>query len=518
MATVKELQDQLKLLRAENKALKNSKDTSFFSRMLEQSESANKLRQNNVPYFVEERSRCVYKDNQPVTTLIEGDNLSVLVGLTYKYENKVDFIYIDPPYNTGKNVYTYSDNYNYSGVKRTNSLKEDSHSSWLSFMEPRLVLAKELLQETGIIMVAVGTREQAHLKLLMDNVFGEDNLIAILSSEGMLKNNASYVSVSNEYSLIYAKDVQALKKNNVKWRSIKPSGKLLLKKAKEAWEEANYDANKASLLLRKFYRSNEAKEIFNSEPGLKMYNNIDETGRVYRAGDLSSPSNKGGRYSVIDPNTGKEVTIPKRGWVHSEKTFSNMIESNLILWNKDNGVPSYKRYLDENLEIVLSDVIRRDRDAPNRLLQKIIGRDKFTFPKDHFLLSEWIEYVIPDYRKRDIENPPLILDFFAGSGTTAHAVAYLNAQNASKFECILVTNNENEIPYKVTQPRLKALFTGKWATEEREPLPGQLIFLKTKYSTAQVEPKTIWNFIPYSPAYIAHVRNKIHNLKTKFYL
>jgi len=518
MPTVKDLQQQIKLLRAENKALKGSTSSSFFNRMLEQTDSAHKLRQNNVPYFVEDQKLSLLKDGEPTTTLIEGDNLSVLLGLEYKYASQVDFIYIDPPYNTGKNVYTYSDNYNYSGYKRTNNIKDDSHSSWLSFMEPRLVLGKDMLRETGIIMVAVGTREQAHLKLLMDDVFGEENLIAILSSEGMLKNNAKFVSVSNEYSLIYAKDIKALKAHNVEWRTVKPSGKFLLNKAKEAWVESGEDAKKATLLLRKFYRTIEAKEIFNSEPGLKMYNNIDDNGRVYRAGDLSSPSNKGGRYEVVNPLTNHAVTVPKRGWVHSEKTFHKMIEDELILWNRDNGVPSYKRFLDENLQIVLSDVVRRDRDAPNRLLQKIIGRDKFTFPKDHFLISEWIEYVIPDFRKRDIENPPLVLDFFAGSGTTAHAVAYLNAQNNYNCECILVTNNENNIPSTVTQPRLKALFTGKWFSENREPLPGQLIYLKTKYSTAKVEPKTNWDLIPYSLDYVNFVKSKIQNFKQSFYL
>ena len=501
MVTKQKLLEQMKLLRAENKFLQ--KNVSFFPRVSENTETVEKLNQHQIPYFVEKEKLSYVVDGEPVTTLIEGDNLSVLIGLNYKYENKVDIIYIDPPYNTGKKVYTYNDSYN----KADNG----SHSMWLTFMENRLKLTPALLRDTGVIMVSVGSKEQAYLKLLLDEIYGEQNFIAMVTIEGVLKNNSKYVSDGADYLLIYSKNIEVLNKENPIWRALKPSAKTLLAKGEEIWLKSNYDSVKATAFLRKYFLTVEAKTIFVEEPGLKMYNKIDEAGRIYRSGDLSSPSGVGGQYTVVNPVTSQPVALPARGWVHSQETFNKMIKKNLIIWNEQN-IPTYKRFLDENINIVHDDVMKLTKENPNRLLQKIIGRGKFSYPKNHYMLIDWFNYITPNFRLNNDEDPIVVLDFFAGSGTTAHAVAELNTQDNGRRECILVTLEENNIPQQVTLPRLKALFSGNWVIGKMKPLKGQVKFFTQKFSSTKITPKQNWDINEYSEEYRDFCLQKIEEL------
>lgn len=517
MTILQELRNQNEFLRIENQILKKVR-TSFFEHVEEKTVAAQALRDNKIPYFVYNKMFSTHKQtNEPVVTLIEGDNLPVLTALQYSHKKQVDVIYIDPPYNTGKKVYTYKDNYSNQVLKKMkkDSPQLDNHSIWLSFMEIRLMLAKKLLQPTGVIMVAISSTEYAHLKLLMDQIFGEQNFIANITWSGGAKNNSHYVSVSSDYMLIYAKNVKHLNDFKIKWRASKPSAQTLLRIASGIWQE-NPQAELATKKLRKFLRTSEAQEMLKTEPGLKMYNSIDTQGYLYRAGDLSSPSGKGGQYQVVNPETNEIVTIPSRGWAYSEETFLKKVTNNEILW-KGTNIPAYKRYLSKSTSIVLKDIILQDRDASNHMLQKMIGRGKFSYPKDIHVLAEWINYVIPDFRKTDIKHPPLVLDFFAGSGSTGHAVAYLNAQDLGQRECILVTNNENNIAEKVTFPRMKAALTGEWVEGPHEMLPGELVYYKTYMSTGK-QPKIVWDFIPYSKQYLKTVNNVIKEMKMNGFL
>lgn len=489
----------LKDLKEENLKLKNEltklrEQQTFYQHSPQKTEGWKQLKKKYTPFFVENAEKTILKPAEPTTTMIVGDNLPVLAGLNYVYTGRVDVIYIDPPYNTGKTIYSYSD--------QRKTTPNDSHSGWLSFMAPRLKLAKPLLTQTGVIFVAVGVSEQAHLKLLMDQIFGEQNYISTVTVEGVLKNNARLISQNNEYWLVYAKDAKALKNFNLKWRVRKPSAQTLLTKANQFWNETLND-HEATLLLRKYYQTNEAKKIFDTEPGLKMYNKIDVNGRVYRAGDLSSPGKAGKRYTVFNPD-GQPVRTPARGWVHSETTLNEMISQNVILWNGVN-IPTYKRYLDENTEIVLSDLIKKDENVPAKILQKMLGHNNFTFPKNPYVIAEWLDYVLPDFRKKDKINPPVVMDFFAGSGSTAHAVALLNSKDNGNRQCVLVTENENNIPDEVTYPRLKAMFTGDWATGRTKKLPGQLVWLETQYHKREDKVKNMWSITGYSTEYVDFV-------------
>lgn len=508
MTTKNDLLKSIAMLRAENEALREDKNT-FFQRKPERDHAYVSLLEGNVPVFVKNEKLSLHKQGEPSIVLVEGDNLPALIAFQDKYAAAADVIYLDPPYNTGKDVYTYSDSY---------KSRLDKHSRWVSFMERRLFLARDLLQDTGIIMCAIGVEELSRLKLLMDTLFGEENFVANITWSGSSINNARFVSTSSDYMLIYAKNIEATKSASAKWRTQKHGAEQLLGIAEMIWVEVGHDSQKATKNLRRFYLSDEAKEIFQIEPGLKMYNAIDNEGRLYRASDLSSPSGHGGTYSIVNPHTGTVVAVPKRGWVHSMDTFQEKIDADQILWNGE-GVPSFKRYLKDNLSVVLKDVIQKDRDFANKLLAKQIGRGKFSYPKDHNTLAEWIEYVIPQHRKDDLESPPLIMDFFAGSGSTAHAVAQLNALDEGNRSCVLVTTNEAGIAKEVTAKRIKALISGEWADGKfHSPLRGSLSY----YEMQLIEPVTTRKFfkplIPLTLRHIKQLQKTVNSLKNNHLL
>ena len=504
MTTKNDLLKDIAMLRAEIEALKTDKNT-FFQRKPERDDAYLNLINGQIPVFIKNEKLSLYKKNEPSIVLVEGDNLPALVAFQDKYAGSADVIYIDPPYNTGKDVYTYSDSY---------KSRLDKHSRWVSFMERRLFLARDLLQETGIIMCAIGIEELSRLKLLMDTLFGEENFVANITWSGSSINNARFVSTSSDYMLIYAKNIEATKEASAKWRTQKHGAEQLLEIAEAIWIEVGHDSQKATKNLRRFYVSDEAKEIFQIEPGLKMYNAIDNEGRLYRASDLSSPSGHGGTYAIVNPHTGTVVAIPKRGWVHSMDTFQEKIDADQILWNGE-GVPSFKRYLKDNLSVVLKDVIQKDRDFANKLLAKQIGRSKFSYPKDHNTLAEWLEYVIPKHRKDDVKSPPLIMDFFAGSGSTAHAVAQLNSLDQGNRSCVLVTTNEAGISKEVTAKRIRALLSGEWADEKfHTPLRGSLSYYETQFiEPVRNDTKLVRPLILCTTRYITQIQKTVEMLK-----
>lgn len=189
--------------------------------------------------------------------MIEGDNLEVLRLLRRGYTNKVDVIYIDPPYNTGSNEFVYDDKRTSSqaehetvagqrdedGVLQTGGGSDRAqdrragasrHSAWLSMMYPRLLVAHHLLKETGVIIVSIDDAEHARLKLLMDRVFGAENFIASVTWQGGRKNDAHFLSPSTDYMLIYVRDIGSLA--NVRWREQKPGVDSILAAGRKAWQ------------------------------------------------------------------------------------------------------------------------------------------------------------------------------------------------------------------------------------------------------------------------------------------
>ena len=431
--------------------------------------------------------------NKPSHVVIKGENFHVLQALKFTHENSVDCIYIDPPYNTG-GEFIYND-------RRV--AKEDlfRHSKWVSFMHRRLELAKDLLKDTGVIIVAIDDTEHAHLRMLMDKVFGEQNFISNVVWQGGLKNDSRYVSNGVDYMLVYAKNETAQSSRNAKWREKKFGVDEILLAGQVSWAEGMFAAlceqpledelngeswqsfyeSHQRLSTRKYFGVSKVEfvEVYlNARPEVdsdkfmmrasclatdlmktwwkcqdpssailasKHYTFIDDqTGRpgsVYFRGDLSAPDKPETRshHQFIHPQTGCPVKVPAGGWRHSDSTMREHIASGRIYFGTTHKrVPQFKRYLDEVDSQVVASTFEKDRRASSKLLTAVLGERRFDFPKDTDILARWIGLVTS-------QNPDaVVLDFFGGSGSTLHAVMEMNAADGGQRQCILVTNNEVE--------------------------------------------------------------------------
>ncbi|MFD7308555.1 site-specific DNA-methyltransferase [Promicromonospora sp. NPDC059942] len=391
--------------------------------------------------------------------VIEGDNLEVLRNLRRGYTNKVDVIYIDPPYNTG-NDFVYDDSRMSSlaeyeadaGLRDEDGVTErggessraedrrsgaSRHAKWLSMMYPRLITAHSLLKETGVIIVAIDDTEHARLKLLMDRVLGAENFIANITWQGGRKNDSRFVSVSHDYMLIYAKDQGLLRSRDIRWRERKPGVDEALQAAKEIWSKHQGDPTKAQKEWREWMRSFKASGI--PTDAVTRFTTLDQDGRPIRTdGSTISPNPRPNlRYPLTHPITGAEISPPANGWRYSREEMQRRIDAGLINFGTDESkVPSAKTFLDQMDSHVAESVFERDRNAAGLALRDLLGSDVFNFPKDSSVIADWIGLA-------SANNPnALVLDFFAGSGSTGHAVMDLNAADGGRRRFILVQLDE----------------------------------------------------------------------------
>lgn len=383
--------------------------------------------------------------------VVEGDNLEVLRLLRRGYAGKVDVIYIDPPYNTG-NDFVYHDSRvtpkseyetqvgDRDGegklVKNTDASGR-RHSAWLDMMHPRLWAARDLLKHTGVVIVAIDDTEHANLRLLLDQVFGPENFIADVVWQGGRKNDAQFLSPSTDYMLIYAKDVGAL--SDVKWREPKPGVESILDVGRAAWAASGGNATEATRRLREWWASLPSDDPRRAS---QHYNQVDgadgRPGMVYFASDLRSPNPRPNlRYDVVHPQTGKPVNMHPNGWVYEPERMAQLLTEGRVKFGADESFrPTLKRYLDETSTQTVVPVFYADRRAASKRLEALLGSDAFTFPKDETVLARWIDLVTQS-------NPEaLILDFFAGSGSTGHATMNLNAADGGSRRYILVQLDE----------------------------------------------------------------------------
>lgn len=407
--------------------------------------------------------------DKPYHLVINGENYHGLQLLQYTHAAKVDVIYIDPPYNLGSDL-TYND-------KRVAKEDRFRHSKWLSFMDRRLRLAKDLLKSTGVVIVAIDDTEQAHLRLLMDQIFGEQNFISTIVWQGGRKNDSRYVSVGHDYMLIYAKNEATLREQEIIWREPKPGVEEVLAAGTEAWEASGHDPEAATQILADWWKGQSKKQY---AAGLRMYRFIDDQGDVYRGFPIDWPGGGGPTYDVLHPRTGKPCKVPKRGWVYaSAERMQEMIDAGLVLFGEDHTtVPQRKALLREQSVEVARSVFESERARGAKRLTALLGENRFTFPKDTEVLSRWIELVT---NRRD---DAVVLDFFVGSGSTVQAVMELNARDGGRRQCIAITNNEVDeklakkltrqglvpgdpeweqwgIFEYVTKPRIETLVTGQ---------------------------------------------------------
>lgn len=383
----------------------------------EREEAVEERLREELPVLIEDKELAILPRLQegdggrlPNHILIEGDNLDALTALSYTHEGKVDVIYIDPPYNTGNKDFVYNDSF----VDSEDSYR---HSKWLSFMSKRLRIAKRLLSDRGVIFISIDDNEQANLKLLCDEVFGERNFVAqaMWHKNYASANDSKTFSSVLDYLLVYRKTDKFLRN--------------LLPRTEKQNHLYKYDSN-------------------------------DGKGR-WRPDNLSVRTYSANYdYPITNPNTGKEYNPPKgRSWMTNKERVEDWIKETRVYFGLDGkGAPQLKRYLSEVQQGVVPTTYWSydecgHNDEARKELKDIFGHPPFDSPKPTRLLKQIIQIASAD---KNIT----ILDFFAGSGTTLHAVMQLNKEDGGKRQCILVTNNENNICREVTYERNKRVIEG----------------------------------------------------------
>ena len=370
--------------------------------------------------------------------IIEGDNLEVLKVLQTAYYGQVKLIYIDPPYNTGGD-FIYPDDYaeglgSYltylgqvkDGVKQTTNLDTSGryHSRWLTMIYPRLFLARNLLREDGVIFVSIDDHEVSNLRMVMDEVFGEENFIGQISWRNVTDNNPTLVTKDNEFVLVYARAIEAQPQV---WKSKVSEAKDTLHREYERLRDEYKQPLEVERRLRGFISDN--AEVLAT---LTRYKNVDEQGVFTGSESVHNPRAGGYDFEVLHPVTKLPMRKPATGYRFPEATFREMEASGRILYGEDeNRIVKIKKYLTE-FEDTLRSVITLDGRLGSYDIKRLFGSEETPFnnPKPVLLLKSFLSFA---GGKDD-----LILDFFAGSGTTAQAVLELNREDGGNRRFVLV--------------------------------------------------------------------------------
>jgi len=356
--------------------------------------------QDKLPVLTEVKGKEIITDeNEPTHILIEGDNYHALSVLNYTHKGKVDLIYIDPPYNTGKD-----DEWKYND-KFVDKLDTYRHSKWLSFMSKRLELAKELLKDEGLIFISIDDNEIAQSRLLCDKIFGEDNFVNIICQKSRHSiSNDLIISENHNFLLFYAKRKNILFKNRYKFR--------LKKEDYKGYSNPNNDPDGPWKLVP-----------------------VDGPGG----------ESKGNPHYEFQGITGY--------WRYSKEDMQDYYDKGLIVV-RGNSL-SRKAYLKDDKGVIAVTTWWDDAgvttDGTNELI-RVLGSKAFNNPKPVSLIKRIVEL--------SLDDKGIILDFFAGSGTTGQAIIEMNKKDGGKRQVILCTNNENKICEEVTYPRVKNIIKG----------------------------------------------------------
>ncbi|MPM56318.1 hypothetical protein SDC9_103120 [bioreactor metagenome] len=388
---------------------------------------------------------------------IEGDNLEVLKLLQKSYHGKIKMIYIDPPYNTGSD-FVYPDDFsdsleNYKEITgqvdaegrkvSTNSEANGRyHTDWLNMMYPRLRLARNLLTDDGVIFISIDDNEQGNLKKVCDEIFGETNFITSFIWAAGRKNDSKFASISHEYMLCYVKSLENLKANGVVWLEKKQGLDDIYTEFESLKSKYGSDYSKIQNDLRGWFKS-----LPDNHPAKNHshYSCVDEKG-IYFAADISWPGGGGPKYEVLHPITKKPVKIPNRGWVYTTpERMQEIIDSGKVHFGQDEtSVPCIKSYLTEKEYAAPYSVFYKDGRASTKRLRGLMEADVFQNPKDEEVVQSLIEFTLT--------KDSIVLDFFSGSATTAHAVFLQNAKDEGNRRFILVqlpeATDEKDNAYK----------------------------------------------------------------------
>lgn len=410
---------------------------------------------------------------------IEGDNLDALKLLQETYLNKVKMIYIDPPYNTGSDL-VYNDEFKTDtddyfarsnqrdvvGNRLVANVESNGrfHSDWLTMMYPRLKLARNLLNDDGVIFISIDDNEVENLKKLCDEIFGAANFIACMVWEKGRKNDAKLISVGHEYILVFAKSLDVLRTQKTIWREEKPG-------AREIWEKylelrARHGASDQLIEpdLQEWFST-----LPKSHPSKKWsrYKRVDANG-PWRDRDISWPGDGGPRYDVLHPITGKPCKVPEGGWRFEESTMRQQIKLGLVEFREDDSQPPFRKahirpitaeieaevdveeVEDDEGEEQLATQVRgsyfyKQSQVAVKFLRGLLGAKAFNNPKDHFELARLIAYVTAN------DPEAIVLDFFGGSASTGHAVFHANQADGGRRRFVLVQLPEELDPDKKEQ-------------------------------------------------------------------
>ena len=375
---------------------------------------------------------------------ISGDNLDALHHLVKSYAGQVKCIYIDPPYNTGTDGFVYNDKFKFTAeeLEKKLSISPDeaekiiamtsghraSHAAWLTFMMPRLQLARDLLSKDGVIFISIDDNEQAYLKQLCDNVFGEDNFVGSVIWHNATDNNPTNLTIEHEYILCYTYNRELLESE---WKSNLSAIKdILVEKGKEL--TSKFQGASLQKEWKKWYRENK-KQL----GPFGDYKFIDEGGVYTGSRSVHNPGKEGYRYDIIHPITKKPCAQPLMGYRFPETSMQKMIDEGRIIFGDDETkLVEIKLYASE-FQDKFSSVYEFDSRAGANELKKLFPEAKQIFknPKPSDVIMHILSYM-------NIEKDKYVMDFFGGSSTTADAIMQLNVDADKQMKYILVQLQE----------------------------------------------------------------------------
>ena len=421
-----------------------------------------------LPVLIEDTGKAIISEeaDAPNHILIEGDNLEALTALAYTHEGQIDIIYIDPPYNTGNKDFVYNDQF----VDKEDSYR---HSKWLSFMAKRLRIAKQLLSDKGVIFISIDDNEQAQLKLLCDEIFGEKNFVSKFDWRKKTgANDAKDIAVITESIFLYAKNHSLTILDNI-------------------WARDEMSVNKNRYKL---------SDEYVGERGMYYLDTLDRGGLQYSDSmNFGIEAPDGG---IIYPNGRCEFV--NDGWIWKwgkekvkwgiENKFLEFVKSKKSQGSKYTIKYKVYQFVDNEGNIrersgraftnLITDPINQQGNID--ITNIFDGLAVFSNPKPIGL----IQYLLKILRNKSFT----IFDFFAGSGTTLHATMQLNAEDGGHRKCILVTNNENNICEAVTYERNKRVIQG-YTTPKGEEVPGlkgnTLRYYKTEFISRDQTPRNM---------------------------
>lgn len=417
---------------------------------------------DHLPVLEEVKSRAILSDSPdaPNHILIEGDNLEALTALSYTHEGKIDVIYIDPPYNTGNKDFIYNDSF-------VDSEDGYRHSKWLSFMGKRLRIAKRLLSDKGVIFISIDDNEQAQLKLLCDDILAERNFVAnyIWQSTAGSNTGTDIVTVT-EYILVYSKNRDYVQFDG------------MLSSEESFPYEDEYVKNRGRYALDKLDR----RRVGGHYSDALNYAITMPDGTMRYPGGTNTKSQEGWNYlwskSKVEWGIQNDFIVFKKSkglWNVYNKRYSKIDNSGNII---ERSIPFRN--------LITSDQCNTAQGTAE--ITSIFSIRPFDFPKPSKLIKHLLMNIVRSKKKSTI------LDFFAGSGTTLHATMQLNSEDGGHRQCILVTNNENNICEEVTYERNKRIING-YTTPKGEQVEGlknnSLRYYKTELLPREKSPRNM---------------------------